>query len=53
LHLVGILFPRINDDAGQTHIKFKMFVVSIKLLSEIFFILRRTQRDTIKTVQWS
>jgi len=22
LHLVGILFPHINDDAGQNHIKF-------------------------------
>ena len=24
LHLVGILFPHINDDAGQNHIKFSI-----------------------------
>jgi len=23
LHLIGILFPHINDDTGQNHIKFK------------------------------
>ena len=27
LHLVGILFPHINDDAGQNHIKINMFML--------------------------
>jgi len=30
LHLVGILFPHINDDAGQNHIKlgFSCFAIT-------------------------
>ena len=34
LHLVGILFPHINDDAGQNHIKF-IFYVFISIYNSV------------------
>jgi len=34
LHLVGILFPHINDDAAQKHIKFHLAFGNVGILNK-------------------
>jgi len=36
LHLVGILFPNINDDAGQNHIKFECHLIAAVVRRVLF-----------------
>jgi hypothetical protein len=51
------IFPHYLDDGtifGKTLLNIKFaFGFSLQLLSETFFIVKRTERDMIKTLNWS